>query len=317
MHLIMSGEDIDIGYVIKTSFTSVFHDPGYILLYALPTLVFSVFFVILWYLFGYNMMSFTDQTQMQSIINDNIILVIGLGLTFIILLIVIHVSVIAAVVKKVDAQQKGGKLGIRDALQQGFQLVPRLFASMILFFIIIALPIIALVGLMIAGTISGLFALICLSAGLLVILIIPLIYFSLRLNLFKQSCVLENKGPLDSLKHSWTITKGNVLYIFVILLIIGIIGFVIFLPFMLLNIYFTFSTLFSEGFITSNSSSFNQTGLAFQGFSAMSFIPLIGQIIVQLIIAPVTEIALTLIFLKLTKKTETSTKPLEVSEWPE
>ena len=60
----------------------------------------------------------------------------------------------------------------------------------------------------------------------LVLLIVPGIYLSLRLQFFFASMVEENTGIMDSFKRSWNITKGRSLSLFVLSLIMLLIYFI-------------------------------------------------------------------------------------------
>lgn len=58
----------------------------------------------------------------------------------------------------------------------------------------------------------------------LVLLIIPGIYIGIRLGFFSCFIVEENAGPIEALKKSWELTKGQELPLFVLLLVmIGIV----------------------------------------------------------------------------------------------
>ncbi|MDR1523786.1 MAG: hypothetical protein LBS79_00825 [Tannerella sp.] len=59
-----------------------------------------------------------------------------------------------------------------------------------------------------------------------VLLIIPGIYLTLRLQFFFASMVDENTGIIESFKRSWTITKGHSLSLFVVMLIMILISFI-------------------------------------------------------------------------------------------
>ncbi len=60
-----------------------------------------------------------------------------------------------------------------------------------------------------------------------ILLIIPGIYLLIRLTLAVPSVVLENRGPIEGIKRSWDLTKGNWWNIFVVLLVVGIVVLVI------------------------------------------------------------------------------------------
>jgi len=108
----------------------------------------------------------------------------------------------------------------------------------------------------------------------MVVLVIPWIYIILRLSLYAQACVLDDLGPITCLKKSWHITKGNVLLIFVTMLILGIIAFAITVPFTMAS-YISPST---------------------------PFISSIGSLLVTIIFGPLSGITYTLIYLRITKK---------------
>jgi uncharacterized membrane protein len=56
------------------------------------------------------------------------------------------------------------------------------------------------------------------------LLVVPGVYFALRLQFFFASMVDENTGIIESFKRSWEITKGYTLKLFVILLIVVLIS---------------------------------------------------------------------------------------------
>jgi len=90
-----------------------------------------------------------------------------------------------------------------------------------------------------------------------------------------QTYVIENLSPIDCLKRSWIITKGNVLLIFVTAIILGIISIIISIPFI----------------ITSR--------------VGVLFISTIGSFLSFIIMGPLNVIVFTLLYLILTRKTTT------------
>jgi uncharacterized membrane protein len=60
----------------------------------------------------------------------------------------------------------------------------------------------------------------------LILLILPGIYLIVRLHYYTAAIVDENAGIIDSLKRSWQITRGQVLPVFVIMVIITVLSFV-------------------------------------------------------------------------------------------
>ena len=80
-------------------------------------------------------------------------------------------------------------------------------------------------NILIVGVISGIMSLIFLALKLYQsAVIIPIIllggYFRLRFIFVLQAIMLDEKGPIKAFSESWNITKGNVLRLFLVLLII-------------------------------------------------------------------------------------------------
>ncbi len=293
----MAENDVDVGLILKKAFKSIVQDPGYILLFLLPVLISIVFLGLFWLIIGVDLFtlsqSYQNASEFMNMLQTSFGLLIGIGIIYAILLIIVYVTVQAAAIKKVEAQEKGERLSVSEAFSRGLSVFPRLFAAVLLFALIIVAPIIGLVALAILGTVTTIIPLVCLSMLLLFIIIIPLIYFSIRLSLYAQACVLENLGPIDCLKRSWHITKGSVLLIFVTGLILAIIAFAILAPFMAINFATTFTTLTS-------------TGVSYNPFGSILYS--IGQLVAQLIIGPVYLIAYTLIYLSLSNKQKSASR---------
>jgi hypothetical protein len=61
-----------------------------------------------------------------------------------------------------------------------------------------------------------------------IFLIVPGIYLAIKFSLTGPALVAEGiRSPIDALKRSWELTKGNSLYIFAFFLIIGIVGLIV------------------------------------------------------------------------------------------
>ncbi len=298
-------EDIDIGLIFKKAFKSFIHDPGYIILFLIPSLFTFGFGVVSWLAIDIDFQALAqvfaqasaNPQMLTSIFQDKIPIIVLLCIVAFLVLLVVSVTVIAAVIKKVEAQEQGKKLSVSQSLSIGFSYFPRLFGAMLLFIVIIVLPILGMVGLIMLGVFANNTSLICLSTGLLLLLFIPLIYFIVRLCLFSQTCVIENLGAVDCLKRSWNITKGKVILLFVTFLIIGIIAFAVMVPFTAINTISTYNAY------SSNMFNFTSMPTTTQSYSPIGTIAnFIGQLLMQLIIAPFSLITLTLIYLGIAKK---------------
>lgn len=294
-------EDIDIGHILKKAFKSLIQDPGYIILFLVPSVLTLVFGVISWLVVGIDFQTLVQASAnpqlLTTIFQDKIPLLIVIGVVSFIVTIVASVTVIAAAIKKVEAQETGEKLNVPQSLSVGFSYFPRLLGAMLLFIVIVMLPLLGMVGLIMLGVFANNTSLICLSTGLLFLLFIPLIYFVIRLCLFSQTCVIEHLGAVDCLKKSWSITKGKVILLFVTFLIIGIIAFAIMIPFTAINAVSSYNAY------SSNMFNFTSMPTTTQSYSPIGTIAnFIGQLLMQLIVAPLSLITLTLIYLGITKK---------------
>jgi membrane-anchored glycerophosphoryl diester phosphodiesterase (GDPDase) len=274
----MEENDIDIGFLLKKAFKSIFHDPGYIALYLLPVVISLIFMSSMWLVIGADLLaisqSMQDPFEFIEFLKEKIWLLLGFGLIYLIVSLIVSIAVMAGIIKKVEVQETGGRISISEAFSSGFSKFIPLFAAVIIATLVIAGPFFGILVLLILGAIANIAALVCLSAFLLFIIFIPIIYFAIRLSLFAQACVLDNLGPIDCLKRSWHVTKGNVLLIFVTALILGIVYIVITIPFTVIT----------------------------RAFPSASFISSLGYQLALLIFGPLYIIVFTLLYLRLTKK---------------
>ena len=194
-------EDLDVISTLKKSFNIMLDDPGIIILYAFPAIISLIMSLHISSLFegvmagGVIAGSFRNPTYMAEITA-----LLQVILIYTVISLIVGVIVMASVILKVGASENNTFIGFRDALSKGMvYFVPLIIADII-------------VGLIIA-------------AGF-ILLIIPGIYFMVKLALFAPACVLET-GNLRCIKRSWEITKGRFLKIFYIILIITILSIVI------------------------------------------------------------------------------------------
>ena len=76
------------------------------------------------------------------------------------------------------------------------------------------------------GLIAGLIALAATAIGL-ALLVIPGVYIALGLFVFRQEVAVFDKGPVDALVGSWSLTKGNRLSLFLLGLALAVLSFVV------------------------------------------------------------------------------------------
>jgi hypothetical protein len=285
----MTGKDVDVGIIIKKTFKSIVHDPGYILLYVLPVAISIIFMILIQSMVsgklfsmsqliqnpsGYN----TYNTEFLNSLKENLLLLVGIVVLYLLVEFIVSVIAMAGLIKKVEAQEKGEKLDVLAAMASGIPLFPRLFVALLLITVIVAGPILGLVALIFVSAIYNILALICVSSLLLLILIIPWFYIVIRLSLYAQACVLDNLGSLECLKRSWHITKGNVTLIFVTMLILLIIAFAISIPFTIIGLL-----------------------ISLLAPSVLWISSIVDQLLI-LVVGPLSGIVLTLLYLELAKK---------------
>jgi len=269
---------LDLGELITKPFNFLFHDFGYILLYLLPVLTSLVFSVLLLSFGGFDFLSpttsFQDPTQISAFLVEQLPLFIVLIFIFIIINLIVTTLAIIGIIKKAEMQDQGKHLSVAESFHMAFPLFPKVFATMILFAVILILPFVGIIALSTLAFFTQNISLICVSSLVLLLMIIPWFYLYLRLSLYAQACVIGEYGPVGALKESWRITKGSVLIIFAAILIYVLILFVIILP----------------------------ISLIFSNIPDYAFLSTIINQIVTLIFGPVLYILLTLVYLRLTKK---------------
>jgi len=236
----MSGKFVDIGLLIINALRSIKNDKSYLIPFLMPIALIFVAFFHFWYLlqdfisFLLNYQYIQDPSSISffiDYINQNILTFIMMGIMYILLIVIFYLIASSSIIKKYKVQRKGDILSIKDAILYGYRNFPRIFATALLAGLIIILPIILIIIPLILSITTGSITLLAISLLIMLIVIIPLIYIGLKLSFFLQACVIEELGPFDSIKRSWAVTKGNLLKIFIISLLIGIIGAVIGIPF--------------------------------------------------------------------------------------
>ena len=258
----MAKEDLAPKIVIKAA-KMTFRDLGYIGLYILPFIVDIVFIALIHDKLHYFKAAEAGKLNFTDVYS----FLIWFGTFFLVSWIVGLISA-SGVITKVNEERRGNKISAIDALGEGLIFVPRLIGASILYAIII-LAIAALPAtLLIFGIYTKNPPLIGLSVIILLFALVPVIYVSLRLTLFAPACIIKDIGCLESLKESWKITKGNLLFIFVALIFLLILS----IPFIILNY-------------------------------ALPDIQ-IGSLLSILIMGPIYNIAITLIFLELTGESQ-------------
>jgi hypothetical protein len=127
----------------------------------------------------------------------------------------------------ISAVSLGSKAKIGDSIKKAFSryisLIGASIASSFVSFLAL-LPGIALFvsmffGIGASGATTGL---VLLVLGI-VLLIIPGMYVNLRISLSEIACVAGGKSAIESVKNSWSVTKGNLWSIFAIIVVLGII----------------------------------------------------------------------------------------------
>lgn len=206
-------DDVEVVPVLKKSFKALIDEPGFIALYVLPLIVGILPIIYVFLSFGTaNMGGAIRQVGIQAFFMQNIIWII----IFFISLIILGLTALAAVILKAEARERGNSIGFSESLTRGINYVPKIFTAGLLALLIIIGPFFAFVPLMMITPIIGILG--------MLIWIIPMIYIGIRLSLFPQACIIEDIGPIDGLKKTWAVTKGNFWLIFVVIIIFVLIS---------------------------------------------------------------------------------------------
>ncbi len=183
---------------IKKSFDILIDDLGIIILYAMPAII--GFIMAIHIGFTTTAKSFMDPTGMSAFMA-----LLPFIIIYMIALMVVSVIAIAGVTLKVGALQNNTSIELKEAFSGGLGYFIPLALSYIIFFLV--------------------------SAFGFILLIIPGIYFALRMSLFAPACVLETKDT-SCIRRSWGLAKGRIWKILAILFILSIISMVLgFVPF--------------------------------------------------------------------------------------
>ncbi|MDY6865001.1 MAG: hypothetical protein SVY15_03385 [Halobacteriota archaeon] len=194
---------------LKKSFNILMDDPGIIILYAIPAIIgivmtFHIYSVAGWTAMGTGLMGGAGgqmSAPMQAASGFAMIAaILPLILIYGVISLVVSVIVMAAAILKIDAFVGGSHLELTDAISKGIPLFIPLLISNIL------------VGLAIG---FGFF-----------LLILPGVYFALKLSLFGPACVLET-GDIGCIRRSWDLTQGRAWTILGILIILMILSLVL------------------------------------------------------------------------------------------
>jgi len=231
---------IDIGLIITNTFRSIKNDKTYLTPFIMPLILIGIAFFHFWYMLGDLFVIIQNYQYTQDFsyvgflidfLNQNILTLILMGVVYGFLLLVLFTIASSSIIKKYSTQRKGEILELRDAISYGIGNLPRILATTIVAGLIIISPILLFFVPIYLGIATGSMVLIGISSLILLIIIIPWIYVALRLSFYLQACVVEDLGPIESIKRSWTVTKGNLLKIFVLSILIVIIGLVVAIPF--------------------------------------------------------------------------------------
>jgi len=206
---------------VKRSFNLLKKDPTLIVLFILP----AIFSLLSQSIIVYLLSSLMFSIMMWDAPGLPLMLPVLLFILSFIVTFFFRVWASAAAILKVTELEKGGKLGLKEALSRGLKKVPKLLVPAIA---CSAIYIIMVAGLTIAITNYPFISMaplaqdvepsnIVLRVAMGFLFVIGL-YVLIRLYLYSPACVLENNFGL---KTSWKLAKGNWWRLFAIFLIFG------------------------------------------------------------------------------------------------
>lgn len=211
-------EDIEVVPILKRAFKSLVDEPGFVGLYLLPFTVLAIVFFHAWTALNIAA-AVKNISEIQSLLIENavwIILYIGA-------FVILGLIAFAGIILKAKARENGKRIGFVKSIRKGSTYAPTLFLIFILVGIIIFGPFLGLILLEMMGLSIGIEAVMIIAIGA-IIWLLPMIYLGVRLSLVVQACIIEDLGPVKSLKTSWRTTSGNFWLIFVTGLLLGIIS---------------------------------------------------------------------------------------------
>lgn len=252
-------DEVEVLEAIKKSFKALVDEPGFIGLYILPTLLLIISTIYPWGGFENVVRMFFMEGGTSFFIKN----IFWIFIFFLFSIVLITIAT-AGIILKTEVREKGKYLGFSEAISQSITYIPQLFIVMVLAGLIIAGPLFASILLF--------FIFPSLAAVVSIIWIIPMIYIGIRLSLVSQVCVLEDLGPIDSLKTGWQVTKGEFWLIFTVVVI-----------FILLNIPLNLISYLIPFYLIRS---------------------ILDSFIVPLILGSASTIALTLVYLGVSKKPE-------------
>jgi hypothetical protein len=207
---------------IKRSFNLLKKDPTLIVLFILPAIFSLLSQGIIAHLSSLIMFSMIiwDRPELAPMVPVLLLLIPSFIIGFF-----FKVWALAGAVLKVTELEKGGKLGLKEALSRGLKKVPKLLVPAIVGF---AISIIMVAGLTIAITNFPFISIAPLTQDVgpsnivfrvaMGFLFVIGLYILIRLYLYAPACVLENNFGL---KTSWKLAKGNWWKLLAIFLIFG------------------------------------------------------------------------------------------------
>lgn len=266
----MPEDDVEVGSLIKRSFVWLWKDPGFIGLYLLPIPVMIVFMFHLFTIvekFG-----LINPTAANAPPWGLIMDFIGWIILYVVIMGVLQLIGFSGVIVKAKGRKNGKKISFLKSLREGLGYVPRIIVIMIVTMLVVVGPFLLLpLGVFVMGAFFALLAVV-----LVFVWFIPAIYLGIRLSLSAQACVVEDIGPIDSLKGSWGATKGYVLTVFAVFLI-----------FMLISAALSVIPRVLGGILG--------------GTVVLAVVNSVGSFIVSFIVGPALVITLTLLFLEISE----------------
>ena len=208
--------------IFVDSIKTFFSDKGYALIYMLPlaTLITSLIIISI---YAPQVIKSLLQPNLERL-RDTLDAALTI-LPVIVLDWIVSIVAASAVIVKVSREAEGERYSVTESIGEGLSFLPRLVGAYFICLIIILSIFLPAIFLLIYGILTESFILILVSL-LLFFIIFPAFYIGLRLSLYQQTCIIQDKGTIDCLKESWRITKGNLLFIFILLIFIMILYFV-------------------------------------------------------------------------------------------
>ncbi len=223
-------DDVSLVPIIKKSFKWLVKDPTFILLYLIPATIIVIQTIHMVIFLGGT--SFEQFSYSQGPQFFNLFFPWTAWITFYtIISFLVGLIVFAVIIQKVQVRINGREIKLKKAFSRGLSRAPSLLGAYLLLLLLLIGPFAGFIGLMFYGFLnSGLIIWMIIGVLGMLVWFFLMIYYGVRLSLFGPACIIEELGPIDTLKKSWSVTENNFWMTFALYVLYAVLSWIIVLP---------------------------------------------------------------------------------------